>query len=747
MREPPGDNASSFTTLASSPLGQRIALYAFMAVPPLFFLFTTAPGLGHADQAILIESMYRLQMGSGATEHNLTILAGYLFSHLLPFGDIAYRCNLVSTFFGGAGVSLAFLLVLRVTRSTPVSVFSTLFLMVSHSLWWHSTVAEDYAVNILFCVAVLLCLVRLEESGRPPWLYAAAFLGGLAIFNHAQMGLWLPALILVACLPNGAGFKPSATVAFRAAVFYGAGLVPYAAIFARDAAMHGFLTTLNEAFGGDFRQSFLSVGSWSLFREGIVDTATLFMVQWGWPSIFHLYILIGLWRSFVDTDLPVTCGAVRVAFLLNTLFFAFDRVWDKYAFLLPSFILAHFIGTLGLKWVWARSGLWSKHSTLALALVNVVFCLYPLYFFETLPRLARHSALWARYATDARSLNATFDGAYLARPDKADFHSTQHFAGLVVERLPPGSVVVDQIARTFFHLTSYYQHVLGKRPDLRVFALVPYGVDPARWPSGLNARQAADLIERSLAARPVFLTTLWGCDATVMALLRHNVTLLEYTLDSTDSVFQARVASSVDMGSWVESAQVGPRLDRQPAGSPPCCRFPADDAPGIGVLLRFKRHNPPMLIRVVWHAVVDGTSHPGEAYPVAFDVPPVWYKVRPPTVLTPGRWVAEVYAFDQVVESLAFEVEPARKDGVRNGTAREPGPAPMAPTTEYSPGRHRGRLLPPMAAQGSLTDPPTDAGQGSDTLSISAEAREKRLRLPRRSLNGRKMKPPPPPAG
>jgi hypothetical protein len=76
--------------------------------------------------------------------------------------------------------------------------------MVSHSMWWHSTIAEVYVLNALFMFVGLGMLAGTAQLQRPE-LRAFFFVCGLAFFQHVQLGI----LLAGACVPPGAGLQSS----------------------------------------------------------------------------------------------------------------------------------------------------------------------------------------------------------------------------------------------------------------------------------------------------------------------------------------------------------------------------------------------------------------------------------------------------------------------------------------------------------------------------------------------------------
>ncbi|MCX7009672.1 MAG: DUF2723 domain-containing protein [Kiritimatiellaeota bacterium] len=151
----------------------------------LFYGATVSHHLLLPDSAILIDAMRKPEISSNACAHNLTDLLGWLFQQL-PFSNLALKGNLVSVFCGAALMGLFHALLRALALPRLVAVFGTLVLMVSHSMWWHSTIVENYALSNAFLVVCLLLATRAAEEPRR-W-YLMCFLAGLAMFNHLQNG-------------------------------------------------------------------------------------------------------------------------------------------------------------------------------------------------------------------------------------------------------------------------------------------------------------------------------------------------------------------------------------------------------------------------------------------------------------------------------------------------------------------------------------------------------------------------------
>jgi hypothetical protein len=169
------------------------------------YVKTAAPTLLMADPAEFQLACYTLGIAH-PTGYPLYLIVGWLWSHLLPFGDAAYRVNLLSAGFAASAVGFFYPLALSVLRralQTPsqtlfrlVAVIAALTLALSHTFWSQALRAEVYALNSLFVVATLLLLLRWAESGSSWTLRLAALAYGLSLTHHATMILFLPAILI-----------------------------------------------------------------------------------------------------------------------------------------------------------------------------------------------------------------------------------------------------------------------------------------------------------------------------------------------------------------------------------------------------------------------------------------------------------------------------------------------------------------------------------------------------------------------
>lgn len=175
------------------------------------YVATLAPTVATGDSGELTTAAATLGLAHPPGYPTFTIL-GHLFTWL-PFGDPAYRVNLMSALLDAVAVFVLCLAIGRLIEaarrdegatSEPWSLawvaaaIGGLSLALSTAFWRYSLVAEVFALSNL--LALLLLLLMLEWSRRPErirLLWAAAAVAGLALTNQQTIAFTAPALLVL----------------------------------------------------------------------------------------------------------------------------------------------------------------------------------------------------------------------------------------------------------------------------------------------------------------------------------------------------------------------------------------------------------------------------------------------------------------------------------------------------------------------------------------------------------------------
>ncbi len=184
-------------------LALLVGLLAFV-----LYLRTVAPGLLGSDSG---EFQFAAWLGGFAhpTGYPLYLMLGWLWTHLKPFGDPAWRMNAFSALWAGVAVGLVYLVAARILRAIqpadraappPVirltALFAALTFAVTPTFWSQAVIAEVYTLHAAFVSAVLLAVLIWAERRSWRWLNLAALTYGLSLTHHRTMILLAPALVV-----------------------------------------------------------------------------------------------------------------------------------------------------------------------------------------------------------------------------------------------------------------------------------------------------------------------------------------------------------------------------------------------------------------------------------------------------------------------------------------------------------------------------------------------------------------------
>jgi hypothetical protein len=157
----------------------------------IIYVLTAAPTVFGFDSAEYAAAAYNLGVPH-PTGYPLYLLLGKLFTYL-PFGDVAYRLNLMSGFFSSATVTVVYLLAFLVSRRVVLSIAIAGFLAFSYYFWSASVIAEVYSLHAFLNAITIYLLLLWVRGGSNKLLYGAGFVWGLSFGNHMTTALLGPA--------------------------------------------------------------------------------------------------------------------------------------------------------------------------------------------------------------------------------------------------------------------------------------------------------------------------------------------------------------------------------------------------------------------------------------------------------------------------------------------------------------------------------------------------------------------------
>jgi len=235
----------------SEAYGEREKYFYFfcflsLLVPFVSYLDSLAPTVTFEDSGELITAAYALGIPHEPGYPLFTML-GKIFS-LIPWGNVAFRINLMSAVFSSLGILFLFLAVVSFVeelhckdtlfRKSPllfyfVSLLSSLIVAFSQAYLSQAIITEVYAINNFFVGLLLWLLMLWHRSSRQNELVAAeryfylyALAAGLTLTNHHTSLIFIPFGVLFILLTNPS-FLHNKQRILLGLVFIAIGLLPY----------------------------------------------------------------------------------------------------------------------------------------------------------------------------------------------------------------------------------------------------------------------------------------------------------------------------------------------------------------------------------------------------------------------------------------------------------------------------------------------------------------------------------------
>lgn len=414
----------------------------------LVYLRTLAPGVYGFDSAELATGVFT-QGIVHPPGFPLYLLIGKLFT-FLPFGDVAYRLNLMSAFFASLTAVLLYLTIANVLENRFAAWVATCLFAVSNYFWQMALIAEVYTPLTAFLAGDLLLLSLWCKTGRKRVLLAFAFLYGLTLSMHTSGILFAPAFAwLILRTPHWKkSHWPLVGVMF---ILFLVGLTPNAYLSLRASASPAM----------DYSSSYSGV-----------DLTTLSGLWWMISGKAWAFLIFGYaWHEIPGELIRFT-----------------TYLWRNYLG------IGVILGAIGIVWLWRRSSAWTIGLLLAFITYSFFYANYRVIDKDTMFLPAY--AVWAVFIAGGftavynfieQSLSKNPDDLWLMRMVKilsivfialglvlnwrwVDMSKVDNYALFAEEFMAvaaPQAVIIAPWSSAA--VLEYYQVTEGQRPDLLIF--------------------------------------------------------------------------------------------------------------------------------------------------------------------------------------------------------------------------------------------------------------------------------------
>jgi hypothetical protein len=428
--------------------------YGAIAVALLsFFLYlqTLAPTVIWGDSAKLATFVYEFELSIRQGHHPLHTTLGSLFSYL-PFGDYAYRQNLMSAFFGALAVTLVYLILLRWTHSVIAAIGGALSLAVSHVFWLLSVINESYTLFAFLMLLMVWLVIVWDETKSYKFLYLAAFVFGMSISNNYLMPFLLPGfLYFYFSAKNQPRLNKWNYVLLLLSFLGGAALLIALSLKSIVSGGHDLLDILK---AGPFKRFYRS--PFKIVREFFLFPAYLI---YQFPIVGFIMGLVGARHQYKSERRRFTF--LLILFLADVLFASGYMRQKQFFLLIASFIVFSLWIGMGIHSLslWAESRLLKPKNAGVSAIVFLI--VVPMAFYYSVPTVVKKLNL---DLVRARTLPYRDNSRFFLLPDKHNEYGAERFGREVFQILEPNSIIVCDF--TPIAVLRYFQRVEGIRKDV-----------------------------------------------------------------------------------------------------------------------------------------------------------------------------------------------------------------------------------------------------------------------------------------
>jgi hypothetical protein len=200
-------------------------------IPAIVYIRSASPEPGSWDTAELQGVPFILGI-SHPTGFPFYVLVGFVWSHLQPFGTIAFRMNAMSGVAMAVTCAAGYLVARQFGASRIVALAAALWFAFTPNIWSHAARAEAQDLAMMCSALAIYAFLRWMREGAAGWFAAAFALCGLGMAAHPN-ALWLlPAFVVGSSIARQ---RPSAKLAAAAALLVVAALSLYAYLPLRSA--------------------------------------------------------------------------------------------------------------------------------------------------------------------------------------------------------------------------------------------------------------------------------------------------------------------------------------------------------------------------------------------------------------------------------------------------------------------------------------------------------------------------------
>ncbi len=458
-----------------------------LALATSLYVISCAPGALWQDSG-----MYQYRIWHNDIEGKLGLALSHPLYHIIgigvkyiPFGEFAYRVNLISAVAGAFTVANLFLLLRLWLKKILPALIAAITLALSHTMWRHAVIAETYPLYTALLLAELVMLLQYIKTKRMVFLYLLALFNGLAIANHM-----LGVIAFVCYLVFLAALLVQRQIKLRhfgiIVLLWIVGAAPYEYLIIRNIIeTDDFTATLASAlFGNAWQGAVLNTSlSTRLVKENLM------LIAYNFPTPNVIFFFVGLYGL---KKVSPSHSFTKVLLALLVLFFVFAfryTIPDRYAFFIPFYCVVSILIGVGMHLFFQR------YPQKLYAILIFLFALLPLAVYKFVPIAAENLKVNLGMK---RTIPYRNNYTHFLQPWKRASSGPELFANEALGSVEKEAIIIAD--GTTVYPLWYVQEVKGTAPDVKIVSTHGSYESPITFPT-------KDTIGKLVAERAVYVVS------------------------------------------------------------------------------------------------------------------------------------------------------------------------------------------------------------------------------------------------
>jgi hypothetical protein len=448
------------------------------------YVGTCAPGSLWQDSG-----MYQYRIWHNDIEGALGLALSHPLYHLIgiaakqiPFGDFAYRVNLISALSGAIAVANLFLLIRLWLGTNWPAIIGAIVFALSHTFWQHTAIAEVYTLGGMFLITELLLLLLYVRTEQKKYLYLLAMANGLAMANHVWASIALACYMVCVCwLLVKKRIRWCDVMAAAGLWVFGA--LPYEYLIVKEMIYSGDIvgTLISAFFGKSWGSAVLNT---HITGRMVKENIMFFGLNYLTPDI--LLFFVGVFSIYRVAAKRIFANVLLMVMILYFIFAARYTVPDRYAFFIPFYCLVPIFIGAGFEY------LCRKYNRNYLGIIAMIFAVIPVFVYAAAPALAEkaHVTLGTK-----RNIPYRDDYVYFLRPWQTCNNGPQRFAEEALKTADDNAIIYAD--GTTVYPLLYEQQVKGIYTNVMI--ITSHG--------SANNMEKSTNIDKIVAQRPFYVVS------------------------------------------------------------------------------------------------------------------------------------------------------------------------------------------------------------------------------------------------